>query len=134
MLHLEGPNGTDFRRFISKSGNFSLSWNKRPISARLTWNYRGKQKVQPLSGAQYDLAGAAAGSADFSEYYDSRYNIDANVEYTLSKRLKFFANARNILNQPQVLERYSPTSAKYASGFRHEEFGIQCSVGIKGTF
>ncbi len=134
MLHLEGPNGTDFRRFISKSGNFSLSWNKRPISARLTWNYRGKQKVQPLSGAQYDLAGAAAGSAGFEEYYDSRYNIDANVEYTLSKRLKIFANARNILNEPQVLERYSPTSAKYASGFRHEEFGIQCSVGIKGTF
>ena len=128
MLHLEGPNGADFRRFISKSGNFSLSWNKRPISARLTWNYRGKQKNAPQTGAQY---GATAG---FFEYYDSRYNIDGNVEYTLSKRFRLFANARNILNEPQVLERYSAESARYASGFRHEEFGIQMSVGLKGTF
>ncbi len=129
MLHLEGPNGADFRRFISKSGNFSISWNKRPISARVTWNYRGKQKNAPQTGAQY---GGAAGG--FFEYYDSRYNIDANVEYTLSRRLKIFANARNILNEPQVLERNSADSARYASGYRHEEFGIQMSVGVKGTF
>lgn len=128
MLHLQGPNGADFRRFISKSGNFSLSWNKRPISARLTWNYRGKQKNAPQTGGQY---GADTG---FFEYYDSRYNIDANVEYTLSKRLKLFANARNILNEPQILERYSAASARYASGYRHEEFGIQLSLGVKGTF
>ncbi len=128
MLHLEGANGADFRRFISKSGNFSLSWNKRPISARLTWNYRGRQKNAPQTGAQY---GATNG---FFEYYDSRYNIDGNIEYTVSKKLRLFANARNILNQPQVLERYSASSALYASGFRHEEFGIQCSIGLKGTF
>ena len=134
MLHLEGPNGADFRRFISKAGNFSISWNKRPISARVTWNYRGKQRTQALTGAQYDISGTRAGSGGFYEYYDSRYNIDANVEYTLSRRFKLFANARNILNQPQVLERYSEASARYASGFRHEEFGIQCSVGVKGSF
>ncbi len=129
MLHLEGPN-----RFISKAGNFSISWNKRPISARVTWNYRGKQRTQPLTGAQYDITGTSAGSGGFYEYYDSRYNIDANAEYPLSRRFKQFANARNILNEPQVLERYSGTSARYASGFRHEEFGIQMSVGVKGTF
>jgi iron complex outermembrane recepter protein len=128
MLHLEGPNGADFRRFISKAGNFSLSWNKRPVSARLTWNYRGKQKNTPQTGAQY---GADTG---FFEYYDSRYNIDANLEYTLSRRLRFFANARNILNEPQVLERYSAESARHANGFRHEEFGIQFALGVKGTF
>ncbi len=128
MLHLEGANGADFRRFISKAGNVSLSWNKRPVSARLTWNYRGRQKNAPQTGAQY---GATTG---FFEYYDSRYNIDANFEYTLSRRARIFANARNILNQPQVLERYNAQSARYASGFRHEEFGIQFAVGVKGTF
>ncbi len=128
MLHLEGPNGADFRRFISKSGNFSLSWNKRPLSARVTWNYRGKQKNSPQTGNQY---GANNG---FFEYYDSRYNIDANVEYVLSSRFKLFANARNILNEPQVLERYSAESALYAQPYRHEEFGVQMSLGVKGTF
>lgn len=128
MLHLQGPQGVDFRRFISKSGNFSISWNKRPISARLTWNYRGKQKNLAQTGAQY---GADNG---FFEYYDSRYNIDANLEYTFSKRARLFFNARNILNQPQVLERYSLTSAQYANGYRQEEFGVQFSVGVKGSF
>jgi TonB-dependent receptor len=128
MLHLEGSNAADFRRFIPKSGNFSISWNRSPISARLNWNYRGRQKNAPQTGAQY---GANTG---FFEYYDSRYNIDANFEYMISSRFRIFANARNILNTPQVLERYSAASARYATGYRHEEFGIQIAVGLKGTF
>ena len=128
MLHLEGPQGVDFRRFISKAGNFSISWNKKPISARVNWNYRGKQKNAPQTGAQY---GANAG---FFEYFDSRYNIDVNFEYNFSQRFRLFVNARNILNEPQVLERYSADSARYASGFRHEEFGVQYAIGLKGTF
>jgi TonB-dependent receptor len=128
LLHLEGSNAADFRRFIPKSGNFSISWNRSPISARLNWNYRGRQKNAPQTGNQY---GANNG---FFEYYDSRYNIDANVEYMLSRQFRLFANARNILNTPQVLERYSAASARYATGYRHEEFGIQISFGVKGTF
>ena len=127
-LHLEGSSSADFRRFISRTGNLSLSWSRSPVTARLTWNYRGKQKNAPQTGAQY---GATAG---FWEYYDSRYNLDANFEYTFSPRFRFFANARNILNEPQVLERYSLVSAQYAGPFRHEEFGIQIAVGLKGTF
>ena len=30
--------------------------------------------------------------------------------------------------------RYSPTSARYATGYRHEEFGVQIAVGVNGTF
>lgn len=130
LLHLEGPNGSAFNGFIPKSGNFSVSWNKKPISARVTWNYRGRQRNSAQTGGQY---GAATG---FYEYYDSRYNIDLNLEYTFSKRLRFFANARNILNKPQTLERYSVTapSALYATGFREEEFGVQYAAGVKGTW
>lgn len=129
LLHLEGERGADFRGFIPKAGNFSLSWNKRPISARVNFNYRGRQRLSAQTGAQY---GGRAGN--FYEYYDSRYNIDVNFEYTFSKRVRFFANARNILNQPQILERHSPTSALYATEFRQEEFGVQYAVGVKGTW
>jgi TonB-dependent receptor len=128
LLHLEGSNAADFRRFIPKSGNFSISWNRAPVTARLNWNYRGRQKNGPQTGNQY---GANNG---FFEYYDSRYNIDANFEYMISKQFRIFANARNILNTPQVLERYSEASARYATGYRHEEFGIQIAIGLKGTF
>lgn len=128
MLHLEGPKGADFARFISKTGNLSLSWNKRPISARVTFNYRGRQRNSAQTGAQYGATG------NFYEYYDSRYNIDTNFEYTFSKRYKLFFNARNILNQPQVLERYNESSLRSVTGYRHEEFGVQFSLGLKGTW
>ncbi len=128
LLHLEGSNAADFRRFISKTGNFSVSWSRSPFTARLTWNYRGKQKNAPQTGNQY---GANNG---FWEYYDSRFNLDANAEYAFSPRFRLFANARNITNEPQVLERYSLTSARHASSYRHEEFGVQIAIGLKGTF
>lgn len=128
MLHLQGPNGSDFARFISKTGNISLSWNKKPISARVTFNYRGRQRNAAQTGAQYGATN------NFYEYYDSRFNVDTNFEYTFSKRYKAFFNARNILNRPQVLERYNESSARYATGFRHEEFGVQMSLGVKGTW
>jgi len=128
MLHLEGSNAADFRRFISKTGNISVSWSRAPFTARLTWNYRGKQKNAPQTGNQY---GANNG---FWEYFDSRFNLDANAEYAFSPRFRLFANARNITNEPQVLERYSLTSARHAGSYRHEDFGIQIALGLKGTF
>lgn len=128
MLHLEGENGTDFRGFIPKAGNFSISWNKKPISAKVNFNYRGRQRNAPQTGSQY------GSTTNFYEYYDSRYNIDVNFEYTFSKRYKLFANARNILNKQQDLERYNEVSARYAVGFRSEEFGVQYAVGVKGTW
>ena len=57
-----------------------------------------------------------------------------NGEYILSKRVRLFMNARNILNTPQILERKSAESALYAAGYRQEEFGVQYTVGLKGTF
>lgn len=128
LLHLEGQRGTDFRGFIPKAGNFSISWNKKPISARVTWNYRGRQRNAPQTGAQYGATG------NFYEYYDSRYNIDVNAEYTFSKRYKLFFNARNILNKTQTLERYNEVSARSAVGFRAEDFGVQFAVGVRGTW
>ena len=57
-----------------------------------------------------------------------------SAEYKLTKRFNLFAGARNILNQEQVIQRYSQDSAAYARGFRHEEFGVNYSLGVKGRF
>jgi len=51
----------------------------------------------------------------FFEYYKARWHCDVNMEYTLSKRFKLFANARNIFNAQQIIERYSDVSAAYAA-------------------
>jgi TonB-dependent receptor len=133
-LELSGASLSAFTLFIPETGNIALSWNKKPISAKINFNYRGREigtsatSVSAQTGAQY---GATNG---FYEYYAARWNCDVNLEYTLSKRFKLFGNARNIFNAQQVIERYSDTSAAYAKSFRREEFGVQIAVGIKGTF
>jgi TonB-dependent receptor len=130
-LELSGPSANAFSGFIKETANLSVSWNKAPVRANVNFNYRGRQQRSAQTGAQY---GGAAN--EFYEYYAPRTTVDTNVEYTLSKRFKIFANARNIFNKPQVLQRYSETvnQAPYSVNYQQEEFGIQIAVGIKGTF
>lgn len=130
-LQLEGPSQSAFTGFIPKTGNIGLSFNKKPVSAKINLNYRGRQQRNAQTGAQY--GGAANG---FYEYYQSRVNVDVNVEYTFSKRFKVFANARNIFNVPQILERVSTINETpiHAQRYQQEEFGIQMAIGVKGSF
>ena len=129
-LELTGDSATAFNGFIKETANFSVSWNKKPIRANVNFNYRGRQQRSAQTGGQY---GATNG---FYEYYAPRTFVDTNIEYTLSKRFKIFANARNIFNKPQVLQRYTETNAQapYSVNYQQEEFGIQIAVGLKGTF
>ncbi len=128
FLTLDGPSASAFNGFIKRTMNVGLSWNKKPLSAKINLNHRGRQQNSAQTGAQY---GAANG---FYEYYAPRAFVDVNVEYTLSKRFKIFANARNIFNKQQVLQRYTEGSAAYGVNYRREEFGVQMAVGVKGTF
>ena len=123
-LHLQGPENSSFSRFIPRTGNIGLTFSKRPLIVMLKWNYRGRQR----NSLQPSVA------PNGFEFYDSRYNLDANIEYTFSKRFTLFANARNITNVPQILERYSPDTPDYSHIYRREEFGIQFALGVKGTF
>ncbi|MES1168291.1 MAG: TonB-dependent receptor, partial [Oleiharenicola lentus] len=129
-LSLNGPNVSAFANFIPETANLGFSWNKKPVSAKLNFNYRGRQLRSAQTGAQYGATNS------FYEYYAPRMNVDVNVEYTLTKRFVLFANARNIFNKPQVLQRYSNDagSARYAVNYQQEEFGIQIAAGLKGTF
>jgi iron complex outermembrane receptor protein len=128
QLRLSGPRATDFRGFIEETGNFNIGFNKKPFSANLTFNYRGRQKNAPQTGGQY---GAATG---FYEYYAPRTFVDVSGEVKLTKNMALFAGVRNLFNKRQVLQRYNDVTPGYAKGFRYEEFGIAMSVGIKGSF
>jgi iron complex outermembrane receptor protein len=133
-LDLSGDNSPDFRGFIEETGNFSIAFSKAPFSGNLTFNYRGRQKGTTITapaaqtGAQY---GATTG---FFEYYAPRTFIDASAEVKVSKHVSIFAGVRNMLNKPQVIQRYNDVSPDYAKIFRQEEFGVSCSLGIKGSF
>ncbi|MFO1451040.1 MAG: TonB-dependent receptor [Opitutaceae bacterium] len=134
MIHLSGDNTPDFRGFISKTGNFSISYNRSPIVLNVNFNYRGRQKGTTITAPAAQTGAQYGTTTGFFEYYEPRYNIDLSAEYKLSKRFNIFAGARNILNKEQVIQRFSADSARYAAGFRHEEFGVNYSLGVKGRF
>ena len=77
------------------------------------------------------LAGTTTG---FVEYYAPRTFVDFSGEFKLTKNVSLFGGVRNLLNKPQVIQRFSAASPAYAANYRQEEFGIACSVGLKGTF
>lgn len=127
-LRLSGEKAADFRGFIEETGNFNIGFNKKPFSANITFNYRGRQKNTPQTGGQY---GALNG---FYEYYAPRTFVDLSGEMKISKHMSLFAGVRNLFNKQQVLQRYNDVSPDYSKNFRFEEFAISISAGIKGTF
>jgi iron complex outermembrane recepter protein len=127
-LHLEGEKAADFNQFIEETGNFNIGFNKKPFSANITWNYRGRQKNTAQTGGQY---GATNG---FYEYYAPRTFVDVSGEMRITNHLSLFAGVRNLFNKQQVLQRYNDVSPTYSKGFRFEEFAVSISAGIKGTF
>lgn len=127
-LRLSGANGPDFRGFIEETGNFNISFNKKPFSMSLTFNYRGRQRNAQQTGSQY---GSANG---FWEYYQPRTFVDISGEYKISKKMAIFAGVRNLFNKQQVLQRYNDNSPAYSYDYRKEEFGVACSLGIKGSW
>lgn len=133
-LHLAGDNTPDFRGFISKSGNFSLSFSKKPWVVNANMNFRGRQKGTTATSPALQTGAQYGTTTGFFEYYVPRWNLDLSAEYQLNKHFTFFVAGRNVLNKEQVIERSNPDTPGYARGFRWEEFGVNYSFGIKGTF
>jgi TonB-dependent receptor len=127
-LYLSGEKAADFRGFIEETGNFNIGFNKKPFSANITFNYRGRQKNTPQTGGQY---GPDNG---FYEYYAPRTFVDLSGEMKITNHLSIFAGVRNLFNKQQVLQRYNDVSPTYSKNFRFEEFAVSISAGIKGTF
>ncbi|MCC6415115.1 MAG: TonB-dependent receptor [Opitutaceae bacterium] len=126
LLQLEGSTIADFRGFIDKNVNWGVSWRNKRLKAGINWNYRGEQRLGAVTGT-----GIPPGTYD---YQPARLQLDANFEYTFRRWLSFFATARNLTDVQQVYQRYAPGTPKYAYQFRDEDYGIQITIGVKGTF
>jgi TonB-dependent receptor len=134
MLDLSGDKTADFRAFIEKTGNFSIAYSRKPVTMNLTFNYRGRQKGTTITNPAAQTGAQYGANNGFFEYYEPRTYIDVSGEVILTKHVSLFAGVRNLLNKPQIVQRYNDVTPDYAKTFRHEEFGVSCSIGIKGSF
>jgi iron complex outermembrane receptor protein len=137
-LKLEGANEADFDKFIEETASWGVTFSRKPVVVSLKQNYRGRQRLSEQVGTQYNavLVGVPQEPAGgfYREYYAPRIYTDINLEYQFSKRVTAFANARNIFNVRQRLQRYNDLTPEHARTYRIEEFGVQFAVGVKGTW
>ncbi len=131
QMHLEGSTLADFSNFIPASGSWGVKYGSGKFSAQVNWNYRGRQR---LTQSSITYAGVAHTDNGFFTYYKPRIYTDVNFAYRYNERLGLFINARNLTNVAQDSQTYGPTSPSWSRTNRREEFGVQYTVGVKGSF
>ncbi len=131
QMHLEGSTLADFSNFIPASGSWGVKYAKNKFSAQVNWNYRGRQRLLAQSITYNGLAHTDNG---FYDYFKPRIYTDINFNYRFTSLVGVFVNARNLTNVAQDAQRYGPGSPSWSRTYRREEFGVQYTVGVKGTF
>jgi len=123
-LDLDGGQDAEFDNFVPASANWGLNYNRKPLTVMARWNYRGTQRRGALPAL----------GADAYEYVRGRITLDVNLDYQLRPRLFLYFNSQNILNVPEILERYGAQSPAYARRYQEMTHGVQLTLGVKGTF
>ncbi|WP_163397884.1 TonB-dependent receptor [Flavobacterium fluviatile] len=68
--------------------NGSLSWENKRFSARISTNFTSDY-LDELGSESYN-----------DSFYDKQFFLDANASYKITPKLRFFAEANNLTNQP----------------------------------
>lgn len=96
--------------------NGSLSWENNRFSTRISLNYTADY-LDALGAKSFD-----------DIFYDKQLFLDANIAYKITKRLRLFAEANNLTNQP--LRYYQGTSERTS---QMEYYQSRFNLGLKFT-
>jgi TonB-dependent receptor len=97
--------------------NSSLSWENKKFSARISLNYAADY-LDELGGDSFD-----------DRFYDKQTFIDANASYKFTSKLRVFAEANNLTNQP--LRYYQGVVART---MQMEYYQARFNLGLKFDF
>ncbi len=107
------------------SGNWGLSLTRPKWNLRISENYRGQKRTDPVTGNNID-------PGTYS-YFKKRLFIDVSGEYYLRPSLGLFVSVRNLNNAPEDQKIYGPRTPEYARFRAREAYQPLWTVGIKGT-
>ena len=94
--------------------NASLSYETQKLSLRLSMNY-ASDYIDELGGEAFE-----------DRYYDEQTFVDVNASYTLTPKIRLFAEANNLTNQP--LRYYQGVSSRT---MQMEYYNLRFNFGIK---
>jgi iron complex outermembrane recepter protein len=122
-LHGSRITSRDWRRYIPRSRNLGMRFSFTKLSGNVLLNWRGRM----LRDTANQFPGA-------NEYIRSRYQLDGNVEYQLTRRFSVFFAGRNLTNEPTQWEVSGPGVPRWSTLTNYEDYGAQYSLGVRGTF
>jgi iron complex outermembrane recepter protein len=117
---------TSFAGFIPRIYNWGLSVTRPKYTARINWNYRGRQRLNSVANA-----GTEPGTY---RYATERLYIDVLAEYKFTPRFSLFMNLRNLNDATEDFETYGPNTPQYARLRNITDFHSLWTFGVKGSF
>ena len=108
------------------SASWGLSVTRPKWNLRISENYRGQKRTDPVTGTNID-------PGTYS-YFKKRLFIDVSGEYYLRRSLGLFVSVRNVNNAPEDQKIYGPRTPDYARFRAREVYHPLWTVGLKGTF
>ena len=119
-----GGNAADFSRYSKKIYNWGLNFARGKIYARMNWNQRPGDLLEPLGT---DPNAPKSWSA-------TRTMVSLDVEYRLSRRFSVYGTANNVTDAPEFGRRFAPSTPDYARITSVSVYGTDFTVGIRGSF
>jgi len=132
FLDIEGTFGgttkvTDLAGFVKDTYNVGLTYQKGPLLTSLKFTHKGKELLGPYTSNNASAIG------DVEQFNDTFDTVDFDLEYSFSRAYVLYFAARNIGNASQD-RVYESKKADLRILSQSEEYGIQFSFGVKGTF
>ncbi len=121
-----GDAAANFQGYIPRTYNWGVSLTRARGSARVNWNYRGKQRAGAVSGTGIEPG--------VFNWWAKRLYIDVTGEFKLTKRFALFASLRNVGDATEDLKIFGPNTPDYATFRQREDFASLWTMGVKATF
>ena len=111
---VEGRSDVPLVGAVENMYNVSLAYEAGKLFVRASYNYAGEQ-LDELGGAAWE-----------DRYYDEQKFLDLNASYNLTDKIRLFAEAKNLTNQP--LRYYQGEKAKT---MQLEYYQMSWNLGLK---
>lgn len=122
LKKISGPSAATLQDFGGSTANWGVSFNRSRYSLRLNWSWRDGFRTGSLD---------ANGIAD---YRAKSTLLDVNAEARITKRTALYFSARNLTNEPYLLDRHGPSTPEYARIRSFQNTGVFMTLGVKGEF
>ncbi len=126
-LRAQGQSVSSNFNYIPRTYNWGVSFTRPKYLAKMSWNYRGKQRRgAPLTGLSVEESTFDWGA--------KRLYVDLSAEYRFLKNYTLFGNMRNIGGTTEDLKRYGPSTPDYAKFRQRIDYGSAWTFGVKGAW